>query len=215
VAPVVSSARKTAIALAVMVGLGVGAVYQLSHLSGDDTAKRVQVRSAPDRDGSATTSPVPTTGATQRYQVQSGDTLTSIARRFGITVAAIVAANTLTDPDTLSLGQTLEIPPPPPVELVVSPTSVTAGVTVQFEFRGAKPGENVTFTLNGPMGTFTGPAHAASADGAVTASYTPAYYATPGDVTVSAVGDQGTTATASFRIESDANAYGATTTSRP
>jgi len=209
---VVSSARKTAIALAVMVALGVGAVYELSHLSGDDSAKRVQVRSAPNRAGAPTTSPVPTTGAAQRYQVQPGDTLTSIAHRFGITVAAIVTANALANPDTLSLGQSLDIPPPPPVELIVSPTSVLAGITVQFEFRGAKPGENVTFTLSGPMGTFTGPAHAASGDGTVTASYTPAYYATPGDVTVSAAGDQGTTAQAKFRIEGEANAPGATTT---
>ena len=210
----VSSARKTAIGLAVMVALGVGAVYELSHLSSGDSAKRVQVRSAPNRESGPTTAPAPTTGAAQRYQVQPGDTLTSIAHRFGITIGAIVTANGLTNPDTLSLGQSLEIPPPPPVELIVSPTTVLAGTTVQFEFRGAKPGEHVTFTLNGPMGTFTGPAHAASEDGSVTASYTPTYYATPGDVTVSAAGDQGTTAQAGFRIEGDANAYGATT-SRP
>ena len=127
---------------------------------------------------------------------------------------AVKLSTDTTNPDSLSLGQSLEIPPPPPVELIVSPTSVLAGTPVQFEFRGAKPGEHVTFTLAGPMGTFTGPAHAASEDGKVTASYTPAYYATPGDVTVSAAGDQGTTASAGFRIEGDANAYGATT-SRP
>src|SRR4029450_3657431 len=131
-----------------------------------------------------------------------------------ITVTAIVTANGLTDPDTLSLGQTLEIPPPPPVELVVTPTSVVAGITGQVECRGANPGENVTSTLSGPMGTFTGPAHAASPDGTVTASYTPAYYATPGDVTVSATADKGTTPTAGFRIEGDANAV-TTTTARP
>jgi LysM repeat protein len=210
-----SSARKTAIALAVMVAVGVGAVYELSHLNGDDSAKRVQVRSAPNRDGAPTTAPVPTTAAAQQYQVQPGDTLTSIARRFGITIASIVTANALENPDSLTLGQTLEIPPPPPVELVVSPTSVLPGITVQFEFRGAKPGESVTFTLAGPMGTFTGPAHTASEDGTVTASYTPAYYATPGDVTVSVTGSQGTTASGGFRIEGDANAPGVTTTSRP
>src|SRR5262249_34124430 len=134
---------------------------------------------------------------------------------FGITVAAIVTANTLANPDSLSLGQTLDIPPPPPVELIVSPTSVTPGTTVQFDFSGAKPGERVTFTLAGPMGPFTEPAHAASEDAKVPTSYTPAYYATPGDVTVSAVGDQGTTANAGFRIEGDANAPALTTTSRP
>jgi hypothetical protein len=101
------------------------------------------------------------------------------------------------------------------VALVVSPTSVAPGTTVQFDFSGAKPGEHVSFRLDGPMGTFIGPPHVASDDGKVTTSYTPAYYATPGDVTVAAVGDQGTTATAGFKIEGDPNAYGATTTTRP
>ena len=211
----VSSARKTAIALAVMAAISVGAVYQLSNLGDDDSAKRVQVRSAPNREGAPTTAPAQTTAAAQQYQVQSGDTLTSIARRFGITIGAIVTANGLTNPDTLSLGQTLVIPPPPPVELIVTPTSVLPGIAVQFEFRGAKPGEHVTFTLDGPMGTFTGPAHAASEDGKVTASYTPAYYATPGDVTVSAAGDQGTTARAGFRIEGETSTNTATTTTHP
>src|SRR5262245_22659198 len=103
VAAMASSARKTAIALAVMVAVGVGSVYELSHLNGDDSAKRVQVRSAPNRAGAPTTVPAPTTAAAQHYQVQPGDTVTSIARRFGVTVGAIVTANALENPDSLSL----------------------------------------------------------------------------------------------------------------
>jgi murein DD-endopeptidase MepM/ murein hydrolase activator NlpD len=45
-----------------------------------------------------------------RYVVRSGDTLTSIARRFGTTVEAIMVANNLTDPNLIFVGQVLLIP---------------------------------------------------------------------------------------------------------
>jgi LysM repeat protein len=45
------------------------------------------------------------------YIVRSGDTLVAIAQRNGVTVRAIVAANNLTNPDALSVGQRLIIPP--------------------------------------------------------------------------------------------------------
>ena len=45
------------------------------------------------------------------YTVAAGDTLFAIAERFGTTVEALVAANVLTDPDTLDIGQVLKIPP--------------------------------------------------------------------------------------------------------
>jgi rare lipoprotein A len=41
------------------------------------------------------------------YVVQSGDTLTGIAAELGISVQDLVAANGITDPDFLSVGQTL------------------------------------------------------------------------------------------------------------
>lgn len=44
------------------------------------------------------------------YVVQSGDTAYSIARRFGTSVEAIVAANKLADPRVLRVGQRLVIP---------------------------------------------------------------------------------------------------------
>ena len=42
--------------------------------------------------------------------VQSGDTLSKIASRFGVSVSAIMAANGLTNPDLISVGQALRIP---------------------------------------------------------------------------------------------------------
>jgi len=44
------------------------------------------------------------------YTVQSGDTLLAIALRYGTTVAAIVAANSLQDSNTIVVGQLLKIP---------------------------------------------------------------------------------------------------------
>lgn len=66
----------------------------------------------------ATTDPTaPETGSVseppisgQTYTVQRGDSLFTIAQRFGTTVAALTAANNLTNPNSLQIGQTLIIP---------------------------------------------------------------------------------------------------------
>ncbi|MBS4024123.1 MAG: LysM peptidoglycan-binding domain-containing protein [Clostridia bacterium] len=51
-----------------------------------------------------------------QYVVQPGDTLFLIARRFGTTVAAILAANPqITDPNRIFVGQVITIPVTPPV----------------------------------------------------------------------------------------------------
>jgi LysM repeat protein len=44
------------------------------------------------------------------YIVKPGDTLTSIAIKFNTTVAALVAANQLSNPNNITVGQTLIIP---------------------------------------------------------------------------------------------------------
>ncbi|MFO7633235.1 MAG: LysM peptidoglycan-binding domain-containing protein [Caldilinea sp.] len=45
-----------------------------------------------------------------RHTVQSGESLSEIARRYGVPVAEIMAANGLTDPNTIMVGQELLIP---------------------------------------------------------------------------------------------------------
>jgi LysM repeat protein len=95
----------------------------------------------PDRGaGTATPSPstsagpsgsaelTPTPGPTQQtYIVMSGDTMSSIARRFGITLDDLIAANlaTVPDPDKLDVGDELIIPSPSaaPASADVSPSA--------------------------------------------------------------------------------------------
>jgi hypothetical protein len=50
------------------------------------------------------------TDATRTYRVKAGDTLIGIARRFGTTVKAIQAANAISDPRLIRIGQILKIP---------------------------------------------------------------------------------------------------------
>lgn len=46
------------------------------------------------------------------YTVQAGDTLSAIARRFGLSVTDLIAANQLANPNTLHKGQIVKIPAP-------------------------------------------------------------------------------------------------------
>ncbi len=50
----------------------------------------------------------------ETYTVQPGDTLALIAQRFGLGVEAVQQANALTNPNLLTVGQTLLIPAPTP-----------------------------------------------------------------------------------------------------
>ena len=59
-----------------------------------------------------------------KYVVQGDDTLTGIARRHGVSVDALVAANKLTDADVIREGQTLIVPAP------VAAASVEAAVPI-------------------------------------------------------------------------------------
>ncbi len=56
-----------------------------------------------------TPTPVP---SEQRYVVRTGDSLSAIAARFGVSPEAIQQANHLANPDSIYVGQELTIPPP-------------------------------------------------------------------------------------------------------
>jgi LysM repeat protein len=62
----------------------------------------------------AAPAPTPTVaaGGPQEYTIQAGDTLGAIAAQFGVTVEAIVEANSIADPNLIVPGETLIIPAP-------------------------------------------------------------------------------------------------------
>jgi len=147
-----------------------------------------------------TTAPTTTTAPSTSYQVKRGDTLTAIARFFGVSNASIDAANHLGGGDRLTEGQVLQIPPSPPPALTVTPPDGIAGMGFTFTVTGAKVGEAVTFQVVAPGGgTFTGSPHTAGQDGTVTGSYR-----TDGDAAgkydVVATGDRGTSLRSSYRL---------------
>lgn len=78
-----------------------------------------------------------TTASTVTYTVVKGDTLSSIASRYGTTVAAISSANSLTNPSIIRVGQRLTISAASPTGLVgdtflgrTYPTDVVAAANV-------------------------------------------------------------------------------------
>ena len=50
-------------------------------------------------------------GGALLYTVQAGDTLFSIAQRFGVSLDDVIEANNISNPDVIFEGETLTIPP--------------------------------------------------------------------------------------------------------
>lgn len=71
-------------------------------------------------EASPSAAPTPTPAPTpQTYVVQSGDTMSAIAARFGVSLDALIEANseTVPNPNQVQVGQTLVIPTAPPAEI--------------------------------------------------------------------------------------------------
>jgi len=100
--------------LALRYGTTVAALLKLNGLSNPDALAIGQKLKVPGTGGGAPAAvgtPKPATGGQGRtYIVQKGDTLLSIARRYGLTTKQLQAANNITNPDKISLGQKLVIP---------------------------------------------------------------------------------------------------------
>jgi LysM repeat protein len=180
-------------------GLAAGGVVVLAACSapGRDNAKSIRSKTtAPE----TTAAPTTTTSPSISYQVKRGDTLTAIAKLFGVSKAAISAANQLGSEDRLTEGQILQIPPSPPAQLIVTPPDGIAGHVFTFMLNGAKAGEVVTFEIVTPGGEiFTGSPHTAGENGVVTASYRSGGDAA-GTYTVVATGDRGTSLQATYHL---------------
>jgi len=101
----------------------------------------------------------------QVYVVQAGDTLYAIARRFGLEAEALVEANHLADPNTLQVGQQLQVPSTqldtgPTIRLLPNSEFVNSPAYVNFDvsaFSAQQGGYLVAYqenvggqVLNGP-----------------------------------------------------------------
>jgi LysM repeat protein len=96
--------------IAARYGTTVSALLQLNGLTNPDVIAIGQKLKVPAGAGAVST-PRPATGGQGRtYTVQKGDTLLSIARRYGLTVKQLQAANNISNPDRIYPGQTLIIP---------------------------------------------------------------------------------------------------------
>jgi LysM repeat protein len=152
---------------------------------------------------SATTTPATTTTTTSQivYRVKPGDTLTRIANHFHVPISVIVTRNHITNPNRLSQGQTLVIPPAPPLKLTITPPKGQAGAAFQLALTGAAPSETIRFEIDSATRKYTGGPHTASADGTVTATYQTDLAAPAGTYNVTATGNLGTTIRARFIID--------------
>lgn len=52
------------------------------------------------------------------YTIASGDTMSGIAKKFGVSMKDLLAANSLTDPNVVKVGQKIKVPVP-----VAAPTT--------------------------------------------------------------------------------------------
>jgi murein DD-endopeptidase MepM/ murein hydrolase activator NlpD len=97
--------------------------------------------------------------AGQIYIVQAGDTLSSIALRFGVTVEDLVRVNNITDPNALAIGAQLIIPGPEMVQGTVVTLSVPYGETLRSLGRRYQLSEDILVQLNrlvSPAELYTG-----------------------------------------------------------
>ncbi len=80
-----------------------------------------QIAAAASSQGSETAATTSTRSTTESYSVRRGDTLSRIARRFGLTERALLQANDIDHPDLLFPGQQLRVPSdaPPATQPVV------------------------------------------------------------------------------------------------
>ena len=75
--------------------------------------------SEPAGSATATVAPTPQPPKQQTYRVKAGDTVVGIAKRFGLTMEALLAANkNIKNPDKIAIGDVIVIPSAAPTEIV-------------------------------------------------------------------------------------------------
>lgn len=90
-------------------GTTIAELVRLNNLANPDALQVGQKLVVPGSSSGGAVS-IPTAGQGKSYTVQRGDTLLSIARRFGLTVKQLQDANSISNPDRIYPGQVLTIP---------------------------------------------------------------------------------------------------------
>lgn len=91
--------------IAGLYGISVQLLAEVNHIADPDLIFVGQVLNIVGGDDGADAD-----AGARAYQVRTGDTLSDISRQFGVSIAALMGANGLTDPDLIVVGQTLTIP---------------------------------------------------------------------------------------------------------
>lgn len=116
------------LAVVAALAVGVGGALVVRSCNGGDDAPAAPVLPPLTSASTSTTSTTSTTvPAIRTYEVQSGDSLFSIAERFGVTMAALIELNGIDDPDRIEAGQVLQLPPNATTTTSSPSTSPSAG----------------------------------------------------------------------------------------
>lgn len=117
--------------LAARHGVTVGAIAGANGLADAHTIIAGRALTIPDGSASAPTSSSSSSSSsssTGGYRVASGDTLSAIAARHGVSVSAVASANGLSDPNTIVAGRSLTIPAASAATTANASTPVPAGM---------------------------------------------------------------------------------------
>ncbi|MGH7536525.1 MAG: LysM peptidoglycan-binding domain-containing protein, partial [Gemmatimonadales bacterium] len=91
-------------------GVSQGDLRQWNQLAGDQIRAGQRLRVAPPMARKAKDASPTATGDRRTHVVRRGETLTGLARRYGVSVQALRKANGLSDRDTLKAGAAIRIP---------------------------------------------------------------------------------------------------------
>ncbi len=122
-------------------GVGMDALMALNGIADADALVVGQRLTLPEQDDGIADLPAPAAATAGTYTVQAGDSLSQIAKDFGVTLDALLTANGIGDADRVIVGQVLAVP-----------AAVEPGSAVEAEIDGA------TDTDTGPSATDAAPA---------------------------------------------------------
>ncbi len=103
-------AGETLTSIAARYGLSIAVLTELNNLVNPNHIVAGQLLQLPGQGGSTPEPPATGQGAAGSHTVAAGDTLTSIAARYGVSVSALAAENNISNPNRIITGQQLSIP---------------------------------------------------------------------------------------------------------